>query len=109
MGQAIYDFNLIRNIIDSYTYFFGNESPSVWYNFKRDFINNENKMEGINVDREDIADILTDLRIHKQDSEFCKSDYKDIIEVVGHASIYEYLIEAEQQHVECVCFLKKTM
>ncbi|MHB8077474.1 ImmA/IrrE family metallo-endopeptidase [Desulfosporosinus fructosivorans] len=99
MGLAIYDFNLIRNIIDSYTYFFENESPLVWYNFKRDFIYNENKMEGINIDQEDIADILTDLRIHKQDSEFCKSDYKDIIEVVGHASIYEYLIEVEQQDV----------
>lgn len=99
MGIATYDFNLIKNIIDSYTYFFENESALVWYNFKRDFIYNENKMEGINIDEEDVSDILADLRIHKQDSEFCKSDYKDIIEVVGHASIYEYLIEVEQQDV----------
>lgn len=92
LGIRKYDILLLINIINSYEYFFKNESKVVWYNFKSDFIYNENRLEGINIDREDVAEILTDVRIHKQDSKYCKSQYKDIIEIVGHASMYDYLM-----------------
>jgi len=90
-----YDINLLKNIINSYKYFYENESKAVWYKFKNDFIYNENRIEGVNIDKEDIAEILADIRLHKQDSEYCKSEYKDIIEVVGHASMYDYLMETK--------------
>lgn len=92
-----YDINLLRNIINSYTYFFDNESKAVWYKFKNDFIYNENRLEGVKIDLEDISEILTDIRIHKQESEYCKSTYKDIIEVIGHATMYDYLMETEEK------------
>ncbi|MBZ9685711.1 hypothetical protein G9F72_005020 [Clostridium estertheticum] len=45
---------------------------AVCYKFKNDFIYNENRLEGINIDLEEVAEILTDIRIHKQDSKYCK-------------------------------------
>lgn len=96
LGLKKYDSALLRNIINSYDYFYNNESKAVWYKFKNDFIYNENRLEGVNIDREDVAEILTDIRIYKQNSEYCKSEYKDIIEVVGHASIYDFLLETEE-------------
>ncbi|QAA34895.1 ImmA/IrrE family metallo-endopeptidase [Clostridium manihotivorum] len=96
LGLKKYDSLLLRNIINSYDYFYSNESKAVWYKFKNDFIYNENRLEGVNIDREDVAEILTDIRIYKQNSEYCKSEYKDIIEVVGHASIYDFLLETEE-------------
>ena len=96
LGLKKYDSSLLRNIINSYDYFYNNESKAVWYKFKNDFIYNENRLEGVNIDKEDVAEILTDIRIYKQNSEYCKSEYKDIIEVVGHASIYDFLLETEE-------------
>lgn len=96
LGLNKYDALLLRNIINSYDYFYKNESKAVWYKFKNDFIYNENRLEGVNIDKEDVAEILTDIRIFKQKSEYCKSEYKDIIEVVGHASIYDFLIDTEE-------------
>lgn len=62
-----------------------------WYKFKNSFVYNENRIEGVNLDKEEVAEIITDLRINKQDSEYCKSEYEDIIQVVGHSEIYEYI------------------
>ena len=67
LGIKKYNPVLLKNIINSYEYFFENESKVVWYNFKRDFVYNENKLEGINIESEAVSEILTDLRIHKQE------------------------------------------
>ncbi len=88
-----YDPILVKNIIDSYSYFFDIGNNVIWYRFKNDFIYNENKIEGNNIEHEDVAEILADLRMKKQDSVYCKSEYKEIIEVAGHASMYDYMIE----------------
>ena len=42
-------------------------------------------MEGLNLDEEEVAEIVTDLRLNRQNSEYCKEDYEDIIQVAGHA------------------------
>ncbi|WP_302782746.1 ImmA/IrrE family metallo-endopeptidase [Clostridium saudiense] len=91
MGLITSDKSLMVNIINSYKLFFENESNTVWYKFKNDFIYNENKMEGVKIEAEDVAELITDLRMKKQESEYCDSEYKDIIEVLGHASVYDYI------------------
>ncbi|MDK0631119.1 Fic family protein [Clostridium perfringens] len=86
---------LLINIINSYKLFFENESNFIWYKFKNDFIYNENKMEGVNIESEDVAELITDLRIKSQKSEYCNSQYKDIIEVLGHSSVYDYILSTD--------------
>ncbi|WP_202707735.1 ImmA/IrrE family metallo-endopeptidase [Sporosalibacterium faouarense] len=96
LGLKNYDINLLKNVIESYTYFLDTRSPAVWYKFKNNFVYNENKLEGVNIDYPDIAEIVTDLRVNNTQSDYCTSEYKDIIEVVGHASLYDYLINTEE-------------
>ncbi|BDU90518.1 ImmA/IrrE family metallo-endopeptidase [Clostridium perfringens] len=86
---------LLINIINSYKLFFENESNFIWYKFKNDFIYNENKMEGVNIESEDVAELITDLRVKSQKSEYCNSQYKDIIEVLGHSSVYDYILSTD--------------
>jgi Zn-dependent peptidase ImmA (M78 family)/fido (protein-threonine AMPylation protein) len=93
LGLKALDLDLLKNVINSYTYFFENECAAVWYKFKNDFVYNENRLEGVNIDKEDIGEILADLRIKRQNSEYCKSEFQNIIEVVGHSSVYDYVRE----------------
>ena len=54
-------------------------------------------MEGLNLDEEEVADIVTDLRLNRQNSEYCKEDYEDIIQVAGHAELYDYILETKDK------------
>lgn len=80
-------------IINSYKYFFKHEFNFIWYKFKNDYIYNENRIEGSKLERDFISEIITDLRLHMQDSEYCKSDFQDVIETAGQSALYDYIIE----------------
>ena len=97
MGMGIENIDLLRQEIDSYVFFFTIEPDIVWYRFKNDFIYNENRMEGLDLDEEEVAEIVTDLRMNRQDSLYCKESYEDIIQVVGHAELYDYILETEDK------------
>lgn len=97
LGMEIENIDLLRQEIDSYEFFFTIEPSIVWYKFKNDFIYNENRMEGLELDEENVAEIVTDLRVNRQNSEYCKADYEDIIQVVGHAALYDYVLETEDK------------
>lgn len=45
---------------------------------------------------DEISEIITDLRLNKQRSKFCASEYQTIIEVTGHSSIYDYISNTEE-------------
>lgn len=90
------NYRLWREALDSYTYFFQTKSHSIWYQFKNDFVYNENRLEGVDIDKADIGEILADLRCKKQNSEYCTSTFQEIIEVAGHAAIYDYILTTSQ-------------
>ena len=54
-------------------------------------------MEGLDLDEEEVAEIVADLRMNRQDSLYCKESYEDIIQVVGHAELYDYILETEDK------------
>lgn len=95
IGLENHDLALLRNIIESYDLIFSQESSIVRLKFKNDFIFNENRLEGLEIDHDKVSEIVTDLRLKKQESLFCNSDYKTIIEVCGHSSIYDYIFSTE--------------
>lgn len=97
LGMEIENISLLRQELDSYVFFFTIEPDIVWYRFKNDFIYNENRMEGLELDEEEVAEIVTDLRMNRQDSLYCKESYEDIIQVVGHAELYDYISETEDK------------
>jgi len=91
------DNQLYEQIFNSYKYFFVNDNNIMWYKFKRDFVYNENRIEGIHLEKEEVAEIITDIRLHNQESEYCKSDFQGIIEVAGHSSLYDYICDTEDK------------
>lgn len=93
LGIPNYDINLVKNIMDSYKEFILRDEDIVWYRFKNEFVFNENRLEGIEVSEEEVAEIVTDLRLNRQNSEYCKSEYMNFIEVAGHASLIDYIMQ----------------
>ena len=87
-----FDINLLQNVLNAYHYFFENECKAVWYSFKNDFVYNENRLEGVDIDKDVIGELLADLRLNKQNSEYCSSEFRQIVEVAGHSSMYDYIL-----------------
>lgn len=94
-GIDIENIDLLRQAVDSYEFFFQIKENIVWYKFKNDFIYNENRMEGLNLDEDEVAEIITDLRINKQESIYCQECYEDIIQVAGHSALYDFIFETK--------------
>ena len=92
IGMDVENIYLLRQALDSYEFFFNIDENIVWYKFKNDFIYNENRMEGLMLDRDEVAEIVTDLRINLQESAYCKETYEDMIQVAGHADLYDYIM-----------------
>lgn len=97
LGIPDYDINLMKNIMNSYKEFIHRDEDIVWYKFKSEFIFNENRLEGIDISEEEVAEIITDLRLNKQDSEYCRSEYMNFIEVAGHASLIDYIMQTSDK------------
>lgn len=96
-GLEKHDAGLLKNIINNYEYFIQTESGIVWNKFKIDFIYHENRLEGLVIDLDDVAEIVTDLRMKGQKSEFCKAEYQTIIEVAGHSEMYDFVSTTEDR------------
>lgn len=95
IGLDIDPIILEKQAVDSYEFFFTVKKNLVWYKFKNDFIYNENRMEGLDLDEEEVAEIITDLRMKQQDSVYCQENYEDIIQVLGHSALYDYISETD--------------
>ena len=94
------DVNLYKSVLDNaLSYFIANSSKAVWYKFKTNFVFNENRLEGLDIEYQTVSEIITDLRLKKQDSEFCRDSYDVVIEVAGHASMYDYIYETEETNI----------
>ncbi len=96
-GLKDYNINMLANIINSNSYFFVQDNHHTWLRFKNDFIFNENRIEGIGLSKETVSEIVTDLRFHKNFSRYCNEKHQDIIEVCGHASLYDYIFETSDK------------
>jgi Zn-dependent peptidase ImmA (M78 family)/fido (protein-threonine AMPylation protein) len=97
LGMDIENIELLKQAIDSYVFYFQVKEDIVWYRFKNDFIYNENRMEGLNLDADEVAEIVTDLRMNCQNSVYCKEQYEDIIQVVGHSKLYDYILSTDEK------------
>ena len=52
-------------------------------------------MEGLRTDIDEVSEIITDLRLHKNQSSFCNKDYEILVEVCGHSAMYDYVFETD--------------
>ena len=95
LGLGSFEPLMRDQIINSYKYFFEYDMNFIWHKFKNDYIYNENRIEGSKLDQDLVSEIITDLRLHKQDSEYCTLELQDVIETAGQSALYDYIFENE--------------
>ena len=61
--------------------------------FKNEYIYNDSRMEGIDIEQEQVSDIVSDLRKNKNESKFCKENNNNIIEVAGLTLAYDFAFD----------------
>jgi len=95
LGFDTENVDLWEQVVNSYEYFWKVDNELAWYVFKNDFIYHENRLERLDLDDEVIAEIVADLRYKGVESQYCTESCEEIIQVMGHSEIYEYIYNTE--------------
>lgn len=90
--------NLYADLIDSYadTLAF-KPSEHARRLFSTNYIYNDNRMEDVDVTLEQAAEIVTDLRLNQQHSQYCNEENEAYMSVAGHYEMYQYIFSEEPQ------------
>lgn len=57
--------------------------------FQNEYIYNDSRMEGVDVTLEQAAEIVTDLRLNAQNSEYCTEENEAFVSIAGHYLMYQ--------------------
>ena len=57
--------------------------------FQNEYIYNDSRMEGVDVTPEQAAEIVTDLRLNAQNSEYCTEENEAFVSIAGHYLMYQ--------------------
>ena len=57
--------------------------------FQNDYIYNDSRMEGLDVTPEQAAEIVADLRLKMQNSQFCSEENEAYLSIAGHYDMYQ--------------------
>ncbi|MBP5254067.1 MAG: ImmA/IrrE family metallo-endopeptidase [Lachnospiraceae bacterium] len=58
------------------------------YLFQNDYIYNDSRMEGMDITLEQASEIVTDLRLNMQNSEYCNEGNEAFLSIAGHYDMY---------------------
>ncbi len=95
---------LYEGLIDSYDYALRFISSDFALNvFQNEYIYNDSRMEGIEIDDETAAEIVTDIRLSKQSSQYCYEENEAFLSIAGHTAMYSYIFELPIQE-KCSVF-----
>ncbi|MFA9398774.1 MAG: ImmA/IrrE family metallo-endopeptidase [Clostridiaceae bacterium] len=95
MKLTTFEPEMREQIINSYSYFFKHDCDFIWNRFKNDYIYNENRIEGGKLEKTEVSEIVTDLRLHKQKSCYCKTELQDVIETAGQSALYDVIFDED--------------
>ena len=59
------------------------------YVFQNEYIYNDSRMEGLNVTIEQASEIVTDIRLNMQNSEYCNQENEVYLSIAGHYDMYQ--------------------
>ena len=85
---------LYEDLIDSYKdalAFSPNEYAR--YVFQNEYVYNDSRLEGVDISLDQAAEIVTDLRLHKQNSNYCIEENEAFMSIAGHFSMYQSIFE----------------
>lgn len=68
-------------------------TPRVRQTFEAEYVYHDSRMEGIDITQEKASEIVVDLRLHGNESQYCEPENRDMIEVAGLSRAYDYVFE----------------
>jgi len=81
--------NLFEELIDSYDHALKLIPNEFVRNvFQNNYIYNDSRLEGVDVDIETSAEIVTDIRMSKQSSLYCSEENEAFLSIAGHFALY---------------------
>lgn len=88
------DDRLLLMTLDSWHYSWSeNTQCKAAFVYKNRYIYNDARLENVNVNPEQAAEIITDLRLKQQNSVYCTSDFSAFHEIAGHSQLYDFVFE----------------
>lgn len=88
---------LTREIVDFYCYARPKENNATNIKFKQFLVLNENRLEGVNVNQEQINYILADLRLNNNFSKYVNDLESNILEALGNIELLEYVLSTKER------------
>lgn len=61
--------------------------------FQNQYIYNDSRMEGLNVNINEASEIVADLRLRAQNSPYCKEENEAFLSIAGHFDMYQSIFE----------------
>ncbi len=61
--------------------------------FQNEYVYNDSRMEGVDIDIETAAEIVTDIRLSKQSSKYCSGENEAFLSIAGHTAMYSNIFE----------------
>ncbi len=75
--------------------------------FKNEYVYNDSRMEGIDISEEVLCEIITDLRLNTQNSEYNIQKHYNLSEIAGHSLLYDYVFSyPKSQKISIYTILK---
>ena len=99
---------LYADLIDSYQEQFSfKPTDYARYVFQNEYIYNDSRMEGLDVTVEQASEIVTDLRMNVQNSEFCNEESEAYLSIAGHYDMYQEIFAERVEETIDVYYLFK--
>ncbi|MEG1314025.1 MAG: ImmA/IrrE family metallo-endopeptidase, partial [Bacilli bacterium] len=95
--KSTIDSNLLSNMIDSLSYIMFDLNKYTGIKFLQQYIYNDNKLEGVILDRSELNYILADLNFNKEKSLFFNSKNENICMTLGNVEMQHYVVTTEEK------------
>lgn len=86
------DSTLLSNVVSSMSFLMADLNTYTGHKFLQEYIYNDNKLEGVIIDREELNFILADLNYHGMDSRFFQIDSEPVVMTLGNLELQKYVL-----------------
>ena len=89
------DSTLLSNVVSSMSFVMADINKYTGQKFLQNYIYNDNKLEGVVIDRKQLNYILADLNFNGVDSQFLENDREEIVMTLGNLELQQYVINTK--------------
>ena len=89
------DSTLLSNVVSSMSFVMADINKYTGQKFLQNYIYNDNKLEGVVIDRKQLNYILADLNFNGVDSQFFENDREEIVMTLGNLEMQQYVINTK--------------